>query len=335
MVSSKDTLPKASVLIAAKNEEDTIADCIGAIISQDYPEDKMEVILADGCSRDNTVRIAQEIAKHSRIPIKILKNEKVIPSSGWNTGIKASSGDVIFIVSAHSFIQKSYVQTCINYLNKTGAENVGGPMRARGTGYVGKAVEFAHHSPFGLGGGKFHNKNYSGFVDTVYLGAWPRTVFDKVGMFDERLVRNLDIEFNARINKNGGKIYLTPDIQSYYNCRNSLKGLWKQNFENGKWIVYTKKIAPHCFSLRHFIPLLFVVSLLTSLLLIPYSTALFLLIAGSYVLANFFFSALLSFHKGIQYFLILPVVFAALHLSYGLGSMWGIVTLKKWVAKNS
>src|SRR4030067_698254 len=101
---------------------------------------------------------------------------------------------------------------------------------------------------------------------------WHKKVFDKVGLFDERLARNQDIEFNARIRKNGGKIFLTPGIKSYYHCRSNLKGLWKQNFENGKWVVYTKKIAPYCLSWRHFTPLIFVLSLIISLFLTFFSS---------------------------------------------------------------
>ena len=150
-------LPIVSIIIATRNEEDTIIKCIKSIMQQKYSSEKMEIIIADGLSNDNTVKMINEVSRQYKVPVKILKNEKVIQSSAWNLGIKESSGDIILIVSAHSFIQKDYIQECVHYLQKTGASNVGGPMLADGKGYIGKIIEFVHHSFFGLGGGRFHD----------------------------------------------------------------------------------------------------------------------------------------------------------------------------------
>ncbi|MFQ5786588.1 MAG: glycosyltransferase family 2 protein, partial [Thermodesulfobacteriota bacterium] len=292
-------------------------------------------------------KIVASDPKFSALDFTFLHNRKRIVPCGLNIGINEAKGEYIIRMDAHTEYTSNYILKCTEWLEKTGVENVGGPMRAIGNGYIGKAIELAHHSKFGLGGGKFHDDNYSGYVDTVYLGAWPKRVFEEVGLFDERLVRNQDIEFNARIRKAGGKIFLTPEIKSYYHCRNTLQGLWRQNYENGKWVVYTKAIVPYCLSWRHFIPLLFVVSLLLSgvISVICYlfefnklSTFYFLLstitISGSYLFANLFFSVLLSIKNGLKHFFILPIVFGTLHLSYGLGSAWGLLTLKKWTKEN-
>jgi len=339
-------LPIVSIIIATRNEEDTIIKCIKSIMQQKYSSEKMEIIIADGLSNDNTVKMINEVSRQYKVPVKILKNEKVIQSSAWNLGIKESSGDIILIVSAHSFIQKDYIQECVHYLQKTGASNVGGPMLADGKGYIGKIIEFVHHSFFGLGGGRFHDKNFKGYVDTVYLGAWPKEVFNEIGLFDERLVRNQDIEFNARLRQNNGQVYLSPDIRSYYHCRDTLKGLWNQNFKNGKWVIYTKKIAPFCFSWRHFIPLVFVGTLIVSgiLSLIGRSFGLdtfallsflvFVSIIFGYTLVTLFFSFQISFEKGFKYLAILPIVFSTLHFSYGLGSIFGVITMPKWYYQN-
>jgi len=339
-------IPKVSIIVATKNEEDTIVDCINEINKQNYPNDKMEIIIVDGCFIDNTVGLVKKAEKSSKLPIKILKNERIIQSSAWNIGINESSGDIVLVVSAHSYIQNDYVQKCVYYLQKTVASNVGGPMLAVGKGYIVKLIEFVHHSFFGLGGGRFHDKNFEGYVDTVYLGAWPRKVFEEIGLFDERLVRNQDIEFNARIRKNGGKIFLTNAIRVHYCCRDSVRKLWKQNFENGRWVIYTKAVAPYCFSWRHFIPLVFVGTLIVSgimfligriLGLNAFATNSFLVLFTSiisYSFATLFFSFRISFEKGLKYFPILPIVFSTLHFSYGLGSILGLITVPIWYNKN-
>jgi hypothetical protein len=240
-----------------------------------------------------------------------------------NIGIKNARGEIIIRGDAHSTYADSYIKKCIEYLDKTGADNVGGPMRAVGINYQSKAIAFAHSSIFGLGGGKFHNIKFEGNVDTVYLGCWHKTVFDKYGVFDERLARNQDSEFNARIRKNGGKIFLTPEIRSFYYCRPNLKDLWSQNFKTGFWNIKTIKIVPGSLSLRHFIPLAFVIGLLTTWI-IPW---LWLGIVISYLLCSLFFSLRIAATNGAKYFIIMPLVFITLHLSYGLGLLKGILYL--------
>jgi len=281
----------------------------------------------------------KEITPH----IRIFENpDRIVPSS-LNIGIKHARGDYIVRIDAHTEYSPDYISKCAELLDKTGAENVGGPMRAVGDGYIGKAVEFAHQSVFGLGGGRFHDETWSGNVDTVYLGAWPRRIFNEVGLFDERLTRNQDIEFNARIRKRGGKIFLTPEIKSIYHCRRTLISLWKQNYANGKWVVYTKKIAPHCLSWRHFIPLIFMLSLIINAPFFAasvkqpldgpfvFSSWLFAGIIISYLSASLFFSTLLSIRNGLKYLFVLPIVFITLHFSYGIGSICGLMKLRSWI----
>lgn len=350
-----------SLIIPIFNEKKYIRQLLNSLLNQDYPKDKFEILLIDGRSEDGTReeirRIIASFTEFSEMDIHILDNSDRIVPCALNIGIKEAKGKYIIRMDAHSEYAPDYIAKCVEWLKKTDAANVGGPMRALGNGYVGKAIEFAHYSRFGLGGGKFHDKQWSGYVDTVYLGAWPKRIFEEVGVFDERLIRNQDIEFNARIRKNGGKIYLTPEIQSYYHCRATLGGLWRQNFENGKWVVYTKKIAPYCFSWRHFIPFVFVASLLGSISLSvilfclelfsvsPIAQSLFGILSGlSFVLltgilgcyasANILSSAMLSYKHGFRYFFMLPIVFATLHFSYGLGSIWGLLTVRKWITKN-
>jgi glycosyltransferase involved in cell wall biosynthesis len=321
------TYPKVSIVIPCRNEENFISRCLDSIITQDYPSDKIEILAVDGMAKDRTRSILAKYAgKHPNL--KIMDNPDRITPVAFNLGIKNATGDVIAIVSAHSVCSRDYISKCVEYLKKTGAENVGGPMRACGEGYVGKAIEFAHHSIFGLGGGRFHDENAEGFVDTVYLGAFRREVFKKSGLFNEKLVRNQDIEMNARIRKNGGKIYITPEIRSKYFCRHTLAGLFRQNFGNGYWNILTLMKHPGTLSLRHFVPLIFVLSLLILGGLSPFyymAKVLFILDIMSYITADLLFSTQAAIKNGLKYLLILPIVFAVLHFSYGLGSLWALL----------
>jgi GT2 family glycosyltransferase len=297
----------------------------------------VETIFVDGMSTDRTPAMLVEYAR-TRPNVTVLENRDKIVPHAMNLGIRAAAGELIVRIDAHAEYAPDYVAKCIEYSQKIGAENVGGPMRAKGVGFVGNAVELAHHCPFGLGGGRFHDKDFDGFVDTVYLGAFSRMIFNVVGFYDERLVRNQDIELNARIRKVGGHIYLTPEIRSSYKCRSTLGGLWGQNFMNGAWAVYTRAIAPYALSLRHFVPLVFVAALLVGLIVAAMPSlqmpVRFLPLAatlGSYLTASFFFSMVMAIRGGGRYFFMLPIVFATLHLSYGAGSLWGIVTLRAWL----
>lgn len=318
------------MVIPCRNEEGSINRCLESVLAQDYPQDKIEVLVVDGMSDDRTRDIVKELTgKNSRIVL--LDNPGRIVPKALNIGVKASRGEFIIRMDAHSLYERDYVSRCVEFLRKGNFANVGGPMRAVGEDYTGKAIALCHHSIFGLGGGKFHDETYEGLADTVYLGAFRRGIFDKVGLFHERLERNQDIEFNARIRKSGGKIYLTPAIRSSYQCRSTLIGLWRQNFRNGLWAIYTKAIAPYALSWRHFVPFIFLVCLLLSLVLLfvrtlPSNLRLLPLAAvgGSYLAASLFFSLTLSLRKGKRYFFVLPVIFATLHFSYGTGSVMGL-----------
>jgi GT2 family glycosyltransferase len=159
-------------------------------------------------------------------------------------------------------------------------------------------------------------------------------VFDKVGLFTERLSRNQDIEFNLRIRKYGGKIFLNPEIKSYYYNQPTLKGLWRQNFKNGMWNIFTHAASKNPLSIRHYVPLIFILSLFASIFLAlihPAGYLLFSLIAGAYFLANIFFSLNFGLRHDLRVMPYLPVVFATLHFSYGIGSIFGLLRFRQWL----
>lgn len=322
---------EVSVIIPVYNEEKYIKQCVKSLLMQDYPKDKVEFIFVDGNSTDKTAEILSGYVK--QYPnIKLFNNPNKTVPYAMNIGIDNAKGVYIIRLDGHSEYAEDYISKCIEYLKKTGADNVGGPMVAVGKNFIGKAVANILHSPFGLGGGKFHSTTYEGFVDTVYLGAFKKSTLIKIGKYDERLTRNQDIELNSRIRKNGGKIYLTPNIRSTYYCRDSISALAKQNFNNGKWNIYTSIINSTALSLRHFIPFIFVLSIvlltIASFLRVPYALPMLILDLGSYIITNLYFTSIISMKHGYKYFFITFILFFVLHISYGLGSLAGILSAK-------
>jgi glycosyltransferase involved in cell wall biosynthesis len=310
-----------------RNEESSIEKSLLSLINQDYPMDRVEIIVVDGISNDaSSAIVAKYSRRYSNIRLLINKN-KTVPYA-LNIGIRNSIGGIIVRTDAHTYYSPDYVSKCVKYLTETDAACVGGPMRANGLGIIGETIAAIHHCTFGLGGGKFHKTNFSGYVDTVYLGVYRRCVFEDVGLFDERLTRNQDIEFNSRLRKKGYKIFLTYNIKSYYRCRNTFKGFMLQSFMNGLWNVRTMKIAPGSLSVRHFVPTVFVLSIFSFLVIGLFGKvgnyALFALF-GIYLLLCIIFAFVCGRKMGVNIAFLLPFLFFMLHFSYGLGSICGLL----------
>ncbi|MFH1387040.1 MAG: glycosyltransferase family 2 protein [bacterium] len=296
-----------SIIIPCRNEEGFIGNCLDSIMAQDYDKSKYEVIVIDGRSTDKTREI---IANYPTV--KLLDNPRKIAPAGTNIGIKAAKGEIIVRVDAHAVIAKDFLAKSVDYFNKTGVDCVGGTIRTIGKGYIGEAIALVLSSPFGTGS-KFRYSNQPGYVDTVPFGAYRREVFGHLGLFDENLPRSEDLEFNHRIIKAGGKIYMTPEIRSDYYSRSTVFGLLKQGFLNGVDVAKAAKKDRSSISIRHLIPLFFVLGLL-----IPPVSLTVLLVYG---VANLFF----SLKAGWKYLPITPFIFLALHLSYGIGTIFGII----------
>jgi GT2 family glycosyltransferase len=201
-------------------------------------------------------------------------------------------------------------------------------MQPVGQTYFGQAVALATTSPFGIGDSRFHYDSREQYVDTVYMGAFRREIFDQVGLFDEELIRNQDYELNVRIRQAGAKILLSPKIISSYTPRSSLAALWRQYFQYGRWKVRTLQKHPASLRWRQAVPPLFVAALVASLgaaFLLPLLFWLFIGLAGSYLLANLVASTISAGRGGWRYFPILPIVFAAIHFAWGLGFWYGLL----------
>lgn len=325
--------PVVSVIIPVRNEEKFISKCLAGIISQTYSIDKLEVLVIDGLSDDDTAEIVEQYSK--RYPqIKLLKNNKKITPVAMNIGIKNATGNYIMFSGAHSEFPEDYIEKCIHHIEESGADNVGGIVKTkpRENTLMGKVIAEVLSSPFGVGGAKFRTGTDKPVeVDTVPFGFYKREVFDKIGLFNEKLVRNQDIDLNLRLKRAGGKIILFPDIQLTYFARSTLRELWINNFGNGFWVIYGSKFSKIPFSTRHLIPLLFVSSLIiTGILSFFFHLffVLFVVIAALYSITNIFFSIKISSKfKNWKAIFLSIFVFLILHISYGLGSLAGAIKM--------
>lgn len=317
-----------SVVMPVYNEEQYIEKCIDSLLLQDYPINRMEWIFVDGCSNDQTVEILNKYQKKYPSLINVYNNpDKFVPYA-MNIGIAASKGKYIVRLDAHADYEKDYISKCIYYLENTDAENVGGVAETKANGFMGNAIAKMLSSKFGVGNSQFRTNGESGYVDTVPFGAFRREVFSKYGGYDERLVRNQDNEMNFRIRKNGGKIYMSSDILLSYYCRDSIKGISTMARKNGMWNVITMKLCPGSMGVRHFIPLLFVISVF-GLGILGLTHSLFWILlgleTGLYLILDVLFSVKQT--TNIKEFFALIILFPIFHIAYGVGSVIGIVKL--------
>jgi cellulose synthase/poly-beta-1,6-N-acetylglucosamine synthase-like glycosyltransferase len=335
-------MPKVSVIVPCRNEGAFIGRCLDSVLANDYPAQRLEILVVDGMSTDGSKELLQSCAE--KFPhIKILENEKKVTPLAFNLGIRHATGQVVMILGAHSTCAKDYISKCVRYLDEYNADNVGGIMKTlpRKPGLVGEAITTCLSHPFGVGGSYFRiHTDKPRWVDTVFGGCYRREVFQKIGLFNEHLTGSQDIEFNLRLKKAGGKTLLAPDIVSYYYARSDLKSFWRHNFRNGVWAVLPFLYSPVMpVRWRHLVPLAFVLGLLGSAvfaLVVRSGWYVLACIVGAYAIAAFASALHVAVKKrGFQYLLIMPVVFASLHLGYGLGSVWGLTKALAVVAFKS
>ena len=316
-----------SIVIPMYNEEKFIVSLVDSILKQDYDFKYIELIFIDGNSTDNTIKKLQKCLKNSNVKYRILKNPKRITPMSVNIGIRNAKNDIIVRLDAHSEYPNNYVSKCVYYLNKTGADNVGCLFLATSKNKIGAAIADVVSSKFGVGNSQFRINGESGYVDTVPYGTFRKTLVDKIGYFNEELIRSEDNEFNYRIIKNGGKVYMFNDIGIYYYPRDSIPKIMKMGYDNGKWSVYTNYFIPGSMKLRHFIPLLFVISLIGGIsfwiLNINIIKYIFWLELFLY-LALDIISSFKSAKKGIIHVFLMFIIYPLFHISYGIGSLAGI-----------
>ncbi len=319
-----------TIVIPMRNEEAYVGRCLDSILPQVEGRDDVEILLVDGQSTDRTREIARQYA--DRDPrIRVLDNPGRIVSTGMNLAIREARGDVIMMLGCHAEYADDYVDACLRVLERTGTDVVGGYMESRpgNDRPVGQAIAAAGSSVFGVGGARFRlGGREEREVDTVPFGCYRREVFEKVGPFDERLVRNQDIEMNTRIRRHGGRIVISPQIRLTYYNRSTYSGLCQQAFYNGLWNPYTLYLVGGGIRPRHLVPMAFVISL-------PLAAVLGLLWWGFWVAlgAEVLLYAVLSIvmalraarHEAVSPCLVM-LAFWQLHFCYGVGSLWGLIT---------
>jgi succinoglycan biosynthesis protein ExoA len=323
-----DDAPFVTVILPIRNESGFIARSLGAVLAQDYPPGRMEVVVADGMSTDDTRAIVARSAEASPgIRVTIVDNPEGIVPTGMNAALRVARGDVIVRVDGHTIVEPEYVRECTDALARSGAENAGGRMTAVGQGDFARAVAAATSSRFGVGGARFHYSDREEWVDTVYMGAWPKSVLDRLGGFDPEMVRDQDDELNYRLREQGGRILLSPRIRSLYFNRASLRSLCRQYFQYGYWKVRVMQKHPRQMRPRQFAPPALVAGLCGAGLaaaVSPRAARGFLALAGMYLAGNAAASLFAARRSGWRLLPYLPAVFGALHFSYGLGFLAGL-----------
>ena len=319
------SLDYISVIVPCRNERGHIGPFLDSVLDQDTAGMDWEIIIADGMSDDGTREI---VAGYGSPRVILIDNPARIVSAGLNAAIRLAKGSIIIRMDCHTEYAPDYIRACVRILKQTGAANVGGPARTRARGFMARAIAAAYHSRFSTGGASFHNETFEGWVDTVTYGCWLKSKLESFGMFDEVLVRNQDDELNLRMIRGGEKIWQSPAIVSWYSPRGSLSTLFRQYFQYGFWKIPVIRKHRIPASWRHLIPGSFVIgniALLMAAFFLPRAFAAWTATTALYLLGSFSAASVAAKQHGWDLILVLPVVFAVYHISYGLGFLYGML----------
>ena len=348
MLPTEQAPPAVSAVLLCRNEVGVIEECLRSLLAQVPPPGGFEILVVDGMSDDGTRVVLQRLAAEHPA-IRIVDNRRQITPCGMNLGIRSARGKWIAILGSHNRYAEDYLCQCHEVAIQTGSDNVGGSMYCEGIAWVQRAIAAAHHSPFAVGGARWHNPDYEGPADTVFGGFYRREVFERIGLFDESLVRNQDDELNLRLARAGGRIWHSPKIRSWYRPRGSLSALFRQYMQYGYWKVRVIQKHKLPASWRHLVPGGFVLTLLLLLSLSivallfsvclhgttdhrPLTTDLYRLPArlllGVLALYSFLVSvASIATAARSEWKLlpVLPLVFGCYHFGYGWGFLRGVL----------
>jgi glycosyltransferase involved in cell wall biosynthesis len=329
-VRANASAPLVSVIVPCRNERAYIAKCLDSILANDYATERLEVIVVDGASDDGTRRILEEYAQ--RWPrIQWLDNPARTTPAALNVGIRRARGDIIMRMDAHCRYSDSYISRLVSWLEQSGADNVGGVCRtlAGSDTIVARAIAAALAHPFGVGNSHFRIGIASPkWVDTVPFGCYRRRVFERIGLFDEELVRNQDDELNLRLLKSGGRILLVPNVVSEYYARDSLGKLARMYYQYGYFKPLVARKLGRISTVRQVVPAVFLASVGAALILSPWVIIARWALAGiltAYLLVLLFAVLQTSPRNSLQVSALLALAFPVIHLSYAVGSLRGIV----------
>lgn len=327
-----EKIPYVSIIIPCRNEENYIIKSLSSLLKNNYPLDKIEILVIDGMSTDKTpILVKQFIKAHKKI--KLLKNPHMTVPFALNKGIKEAKGEVIIRADAHSIYPQNYISELVKILIKEGADNVGGmfDIKPGADTFEAKIVSYSVKSFFGIGGVSY--RNYSGNkiikVDTVPFGCYRKEIFKKIGMFDTEFIRNQDDEFNLRLTKNGGKIILVPWVKIKYFMRPTFMQTFKMYFQYGYWKIKVIKKHHIPASIRHIIPLIFIFFIFSFPIALFYKfyLSIYIIVMSIYFLFLLTGGIIESLKNRLRFKGIFPMAFAffLLHFSYGCGLAKGII----------
>lgn len=323
-------LPYVTAMIVVRNEETYIKQAILSFLNQEYPKDRMELLLIDGMSEDRTVEQAEQAIdqyekEHQKVKVRYLQNNKKNLAAGWNIGIRKAAGEYVVRIDAHAQADPKLISTCVNILREH--EEVacaGGRLETAPMTPEGKTIADVLSSPFGVGNSRFRYSQRSGIVDTVAYGVYRKSIFDRAGYFNEEFQRNQDNDMHGRIKKCGGQFYLEASVKNLYHSRETVKGMIKQAYGNGRWILVgiKKSVSREGISLRHLIPLFFVtgqIIILTGVIFNKVFRYIFIAIYALYLGTAVYF----AYQKTKKPLNIMKMacLYWLLHMSYGLGSL--------------
>lgn len=326
-------MPKVSIIVPCYNEQSTIRLLLEALRDQTFPRHDMEVIISDGMSTDDTRgAIAAFQAVHPDLDVRIVDNTHRSIPSAVNRAIESSRGGIIIRLDAHSKPYPDYVEKCVQAIEDQRGDNVGGvwEIRAGAPTWIAESIAAAAAHPLGAGDAMYRHAKQAAEVDTVPFGSFKRTLIDKVGLFDETLLTNEDYEFNARVRKAGGRIWLDPAIRSIYFSRPTLRELARQYWRYGYWKWRMLRKYPNTLRWRQALPPLLVFSLAALALASLFSPLLVFLLIGEVSL--YIFVCLLAgirarLRTRIPYLSLgLPMAIAVMHIMWGSGLLWSLFT---------
>lgn len=324
-------LPKASLVVLCRDEEQNIKNCVDSLLIACQSLSDWEILVVDGMSKDRSVQIVTQMANHNS-RIKLLLNPKQIAPAGINVGIRVATGEVIFLLGAHTQYSDNYISECLEVLEESGADCVGGRLdvRARDQTPWGIAMESVLGSA-GAGGPSKHRvtEEYARylFADTAPYAAYRKAVFNSVGLFDERMVRSLDTEFSLRLRKAGRKIAVASTARATYLARSKPSEVSKYYFTNGEWLFRPLSFGIRAFEIRHLAPTLLVFVVGLGFILSAFRPDFGWISMGVLILyLSFLFVLSLKIKNKIQRlrFIALTII---VHWSAGVGSLWGLATL--------
>jgi glycosyltransferase involved in cell wall biosynthesis len=322
-------LPLVSILIPCRNEREHIIRCLDSILAGNFPLDDLEVLVIDGMSDDGTAEILRTQAEIHPV-VRLMWNPQRIVSSALNIGIRAARGNIIIRMDAHVEYPPDYISGLVAWLERSGADNVGGACvtRAANGTAMARAIALSLSHPFGVGNSQFRlGTTEARRVDTVPFGCYRREVFGRIGLFDEELVRNQDDEFNFRLLRAGGSILLVPGIVSYYYARSSLRQLFRMYYQYGYFKPLVIRKVHAIMTVRQLAPALLLSAVLVTTILavmVPAARPLPLFVVGGYA-AALAAAASTGLRHGVRVAVLVGGAFAVLHSAYGLGFLRGLL----------